>query len=408
MASETQSVTSEKLINAPAAQIYQAFTNATLLKEWLCDVATVTLKAGGRMYLWWNGDFYSSGEYVDLQPNRSVTFQWFGRGETIPTQVKVALTKKKDGTLVKMTHTLPAGEDWLKIAQGFQHEWTVSLDNLASVLETGLDRRIFDRPMLGVNPGNFNAEQAKQLGVPVTKGLRLDYVGEGMGAHAAGLRSNDVMISLGGKPLTDFDSLVASLQGKKGGEKVEVEFYRGPEKKTVVMELSRRLVPDIPFDIPELARRVRARYDEGLAELAKTFEGVTDEEASFRPAPDEWSAKEVLGHLVLGEQYFPNYYLSLFQGQELWSDGWEGNSNELTRAAVMAYPTVAELLEEFRRLSNLMVAFIESWPENYLALKGSYFRAAWQLLEGQTHTHAHLAQIEAVIAISRKPEKVPA
>jgi uncharacterized protein YndB with AHSA1/START domain len=402
MSPETQSVTSEKFIKATAAEVYLAFTNATLLKEWLCDVATVSPKPGGRMYLWWNGDFYSSGEYVALKPNRSITFQWFGRGESIPTQVAVTLSKKKGGTLVTMTHTLPAGEDWLKIAQGFQHEWTVSLENLVSVLETGLDRRVFDRPMLGVNPGDFSAEQAKQLGVPVTKGLRLDYVGEGMGAHAAGLVRDDVLVSLGGVPLSDFDSLVASLHGKKGGEKVEVVFYRGPEKKTVTMELTRRPVPEVPFDIPELARGVRARYDESLAALAQTFQGVTEQEASFRPAPDEWSAKEVLGHLVLGEQFFPNYFLSLFQGQELWSDSWSGNSNELTRAAVAAYPSVPELLEELRRLSNLMVAFIETWPKDYLERKGSYFRAAGQLLEGQTHTHAHLAQIQAAIAKSRK------
>jgi uncharacterized protein YndB with AHSA1/START domain len=402
MSPETQSVTSEKFIKAPAAQVYLAFTNATLLKEWLCDVATVSPKPGGRMYLWWNGDFYSSGEYVALEPNHSITFQWFGRGESIPTQVAVTLKKKTSGTLVAMTHTLPAGEDWLKIAQGFQHEWTVSLENLTSVLETGLDRRVFDRPMLGVNPGDFSAEQAKQLGVPVTKGLRLDYVGEGMGAHAAGLRRDDVMISLGGTPLSDFESLVASLHGKKGGDQVEVVFYRGPEKKTVTMELTRRPVPEVPFDIAELARRVRTRYDESLAALAQTLQGVTEQEASFRPAPDEWNTKEVLGHLVLGEQFFPNYYLSLFQGQESWSDSWGGNSNELTRAAVAAYPSVSELLEELRRLSNLMVAFIETWPKEYLERKGSYFRASKQLLEGQTHTHAHLAQIQDAIAKSRK------
>jgi len=402
MSPETQSVTSEKIIKAPAAQVYLAFTNATLLKEWLCDVATVSPKPGGRMYLWWNGDFYSSGEYVDLVPNRSITFQWFGRGESIPTQVAVTLKKKAGGTLVTMTHILPAGEDWLKIAQGFQHEWTVSLENLGSVLETGLDRRVFDRPMLGINIGEFNPEQAKQLGVPVTTGLRLESVVVGMGAHAAGLQHDDVLVSLGGTPIFDFDSLVFSLRGKKGGEKVEVVFYRHSEKKTISMELSRRQVPDVPFDISELARRVRVRYDESLAALAKTFEGVTDEEASFRPSADEWSAKDVLGHLVLGDHFAPNYYLSMLQGQELRSDTFTDNSNELTRAVVSAYPSVPELLEELRRLSNLMVAFIETWPKDYLERKGSYFRAAWQLLEGQTHTHAHLAQIQDAIAKSRK------
>lgn len=402
MSPEIQTVTSEKLIKASPALVYQAFTNATLLKEWLCDVATASARPGGRLYLWWNGDFYSSGEFVALEPNRSLTFQWFGRGESIPTHVTVTLLEQDGGTRVSMAHTLPAGEEWVKIAAGFQHEWTVSLDNLASVLETGLDRRIFDRPMLGVNLGSFGPEQAKQLGVPVTSGIRLDGVREGTGAHAAGLQRDDVLVSLAGAALSDFDSLVASLRGKKGGEKVEVAFYRGSEKKTVTMQLSRRPVPDVPFDIPELARRVRTLYDEILSALSKAFQGVTDQEASFRPAPNEWSAKDVLGHLILGLQFFPNYYLSILQGQEFWSDGYSDNSNELTRAVVAAYPSVAELLEELRRLSNLLVAFVESWPAEFLGRKSSYFRVAWPMLEEQVHSQAHLAQIQETIAKSRK------
>ena len=42
MSSETQTVISEKFIKANPALVYQAFTNATVLKEWLCDVATAT------------------------------------------------------------------------------------------------------------------------------------------------------------------------------------------------------------------------------------------------------------------------------------------------------------------------------------------------------------------------------
>ncbi len=402
MSPETLTVTTEKFIKTPPAQVYQSFTNATYLREWLCDVATVAPRPGGRMYLWWNGDFYSTGEYTTLELNRSLAFQWFGKGETIPTEVTVTLLEKDGGTLVTLAHTLPAGEEWTKAAAGFQHEWTVSLDNLAAVLETGLDRRIFDRPMLGVELGDFTPEQAKQLGVPVTTGIRLDSTRPGLGAHAAGLGRDDVLVSLGGAPLSDYDSLVASLRGKKGGDKVEVVFYRGPEKKTVTMELSRRPVPDVPFDIAELALRVRGLYDETLTTLAKAFEGVSEQEASFRPAPDEWSAKDVLGHLVLGLQFSPNYYLSILQGTVFWADSYSGNSNELTRAAVAAFPSVADLLEELRRLSNLMVAFIETWPAEYLTRKSSYFRVAYPLLEEQSHTLSHLAQIQETIAKARK------
>jgi uncharacterized protein YndB with AHSA1/START domain len=402
MPSETQTVTSEKFIKASPALVYQAFTSATVLKEWLCDVATVAARPGGRMYLWWNGDFYSAGEYLALEPNHSVSFRWHSKVDPAPTQVTVSLLEKEGGTLVTMAHTLPAGEDWAKIGKGFQHDWTISLDNLASVLETGLDRRIFDRPMLGIGIGEFNADQAKRLGVPVTTGIRLESAREGMVAYAAGLQKDDVMVSLGGAPLSDYDSLVAALRHKKGGDRVEVVFYRGSEKKTATMELGKRPVPDVPFDIPELAHRVRALYDALLADLDTIFSGVSDAEASFHPAPEEWNAKEVLAHLILGFQFSPNYYLSILQGQEFWSDSYGGNSNELHRAVVTAFPTVPELLEELRRLSNLMVAFVASWPAEFLARKSGYFRVAWPMLEEHAHTQGHLAQIQEAIAKARQ------
>jgi uncharacterized protein YndB with AHSA1/START domain len=402
MSPETQTVTSEKLIKASPALVYQAFTNATLLKEWLCDVATASARPGGRLYLWWNGDFYSAGEYTALEQDRSVSFRWHGKVDPAPTQVTVSLVEKDGGTLVTMAHTVPAGEDWARLAKGFQHDWTVSLDNLAAVLETGLDRRIFDRPLLGINVGEFNAEQAKKLGVPVTAGVRLDSAREGMGAYNAGLKKDDVLVSLGGAALSDFDTLVASLRHKKGGDQVEVVFYRSAEKKTVTMELSKRPVPDVPFDNAELARRVRALYDALLANLDAIFTGVSDAEASFRPAPDEWSAKDVLAHLILGFQFSPSYYLSILQGLEFWSDTYGGNSNELTRAVVTAFPTLPDLLTELRRLADLMVTFVASWPAELVRRKSGYFRVAWPMLEEQTHTQEHLAQIQATIAKSRK------
>ena len=57
----------DQAINAPPTQVYNAFTNATALKEWLCDVATVKPKPGGRMYLAWNDGYYCSGEFTDLE-----------------------------------------------------------------------------------------------------------------------------------------------------------------------------------------------------------------------------------------------------------------------------------------------------------------------------------------------------
>jgi hypothetical protein len=174
-----------------------------------------------------------------------------------PAAVTVSLTPKDDGTQVTITHTVPDGDEWKERAAGFRSEWDSTLPNLASLLETGLDRRIYDRPMLGIQISDFSAEIAKAAAIPVSEGIRLAEAVEGMGAHAAGLTRDDVIVEFDGKPITsDFGSLALALQGKKGGDKVQVAFYRGAEKHTVTMELTRRPIPDVPNTPKELADMV--------------------------------------------------------------------------------------------------------------------------------------------------------
>jgi uncharacterized protein YndB with AHSA1/START domain len=78
-------------ISAPPALVFRAFTNASSLREWLCDVATVEPRPGGRIYLNWAANYYASGEYTQIEPERLVAFTWQGRGESKPTQVLVTV-----------------------------------------------------------------------------------------------------------------------------------------------------------------------------------------------------------------------------------------------------------------------------------------------------------------------------
>ena len=396
-------VSSEQCIKASPAQVYYAFTHAIALHEWLCDFATVAARPGGRMYLWWHGDFYSAGEYVSLEENKSVVFKWFGRGDPAPSEVAVSIEEKDGGMRITLSHTVPGGKDWETRAKGFKAEWDSTLPNLASVLETGLDRRIFDRPMLGINISDFSPEIARALGVPVTQGTRIDSPLETMGAYKAGLRKDDVLVQFNGKPITnDFGSLVTALQGKKGGDEVEVVFYRGPEKKTVIMELSKRPVPEIPWQPAELARQVRAKYDESLAALEQCFQGVTEAEADHEPAAGEWSAKQTLAHLIQTERNWIANLDDVVGGYERLADDWGGNLPAHINATLMAYKNVRGLLAELKRLANEAVAFLAALPPEFVARKCSYYQAAWQMLEAQSHTFSHVEQIKSAIAAAHK------
>ncbi len=396
-------VTSEQFVKATPAQVYYALTHAAALHEWLCDFATVAARPGGRMYLWWHGDFYSAGEYIELEENKSVKFKWHARFEPAASEVLVTLNEQKGGTLVRLAHTVPDGDEWKKRAEGFKAEWDSTLPNLASVLETGLDRRTFDRPMLGINISDFNPEIAKALQVPVSQGCRLDDVREGMGAHAAGLRKDDVIVELGGKSITnDYGSFVAALTGKKGGDKVQVVFYRGPEKKNVTMELSKRPVPDVSWKPAELAQQVRLKYDDSLSRLEACFKGVSEAEADREPAPGEWSAKQTLAHLIQTERNWIANLDDSVGGYERLADDWGGNLPAHINATVKAYGTVRAMLDELKRLSVEMVAFLAALPDSFVERKASYFLNAAQALELESHTISHIDQINAALAAAKK------
>ena len=396
-------VSAEIQVNAPLKLAYRAFTNATSLREWLCDVATVAPYPRGRMYLWWAGDFYSSGHYLKLDENKRVSFRWYSNIDPAPTEVTVTVTEKEGSTLIRLDHEVPDDSTWAGKAESFRANWVDSLENLKSVLETGIDLRIAHRPMLGIFPGQFTEEQAAALGIPTWDGLRLDGVLEGMGAEKAGLQKDDVLIGMAGRPITkDFNSLVTAIAGKKGGDKVEVVFQRGAEKKTVTMELSKRPMPEVPFDKAELAKKARELYKGGLAEVEKCFEGFTDAQALAHPVEKEWSALEVVAHLIQGERFNQTFLTSLIDGYELVNDGFGDNVNAQVRATVKANPSIALMLDELRRAVEETLAYVADLPDDFLANKGSYYRFGSGLLQPNIHLTAHAQQIKDALSAASK------
>lgn len=394
MSDETRSLSFEQTVPAPPAAVYRAFTNPTALREWLCDVATVAPREGGRCYLAWNDGYYSSGEFTHLAPEEEVAFTWHGRGEPGPSSVAVTLTPNGNATRVQISHDgVGAGDGWAETHSALERAWPYSLENLASIFDSGADLRFTQRPMLGITVSDFNATMAERMGVPVNEGICLDSVVPGMGAADAGLREGDVIVSIAGQQVVDWPSLAHALQNHRAGDEVEVVFYRGSQRQEVTMTLSGRPIPHIPETIEELAAAARTRYDDIGDDLADLFAGATEAQASQKSAPDAWSAREILAHLIHSERGWQSWMADLVSGHEPWYDDWGGNLQARIEATVAAYPTVGDLLEELSRLHNETVAFIEHLPPDFLQRKASYWRLAYQLLEPPYHEYTHLDQM---------------
>lgn len=392
----------EQLIACPAAHVYQAFTNSTMLRKWMCDVATVSPKPGGRFYAAWINGFYTSGEYTRLETDRLVGFQWFGRGDPAPTQVEVTFNAKENSTLLHLEHRgLGVGEEWDTPRVEIEKGWNKFLENLAAVVGSGEDLRITRRPMLGVLWGEFTSETAQKMGVPVTKGVRLGGVVEGLGAYNAGLHKDDVLVSLDGQAMEGWDDLAPVLQRHRAGDKIEVTFYRGAERKQIELELARRPMPEIPSTIEGLAAAIKRTYEGYSSEIDKVLGGVTDEEAAYRPSPDEWGMREILMHLIQSERYEHANIVDIVNGHEPWQEDFTEDDRFHITGMLAAYPKLKDLVNELKRVYAETIGLFGALPKDLPENKARYWFLAYNSLQPPYHFQEHIGQIHSLIAAAR-------
>ena len=272
------------------------------------------------------------------------------------------------------------------------------------MLETGVDLRVARMPRLGILIGDFNAEIAARLGVPVIQGIRLEGTAEGTGARAAGLQKDDVIVKLGGKKTVDFPSLGNALRGHRAGAKVKVVFYRGGEKRTITLELGRHSMPELPGTAADLSEIVRKNYADVNVELAQLFEGVSEAEAEHRPAPDTWNVKETVAHFIACERDYQSWAADMLNDNVV-NDSLEfrPNVNERLRALVERFGTLAALMEELKHSQAETVALSAALPATFVARKHMYRRVATWMTEivSNHHREQHWGALQAAIQSTR-------
>jgi uncharacterized protein YndB with AHSA1/START domain len=398
----TQTLSFKQLVETSPENAYRAFTNATDLRRWLCNVATVVPRPGGRLYMWWNSGYYTSGEFKIAESGEKAAFSWFGKGDPGASEVQVTFNAQNGGTLVTVDHSgLGFGEEWSETISEIEKGWKSALENLASVVATGEDIRFVSRPMLGIIVDEFNDQIAKKMGLPITEGIRLGSTVEGMGAKAAGLQQNDVLVSMGGRPTVDFETLDQILNAHRVGDTIEVVFYREAEKQSLMMTLSGRPIPEIPPTAQGLADAVAVLYKDIETMLDEFLTGVSEAEASFKPSPSEWSIKGNLAHFIHGERFNLQYFSELVSGYQRFADDYGGNIDVEIEATIASYPTLQDLVQEYKTIMDETLYFLAHLPEEFVANKGAYWQLAYGLLQDPYHINIHLGQMQAALEAAR-------
>lgn len=390
-------------IQAPVEDVYRMFTNSSSLREWMCDTATVAPNGDGRFYVAWNDGYYAAGEYTAVQPPHLVEFTWRGKDEPDKSKVKVTLSPHGEGTKIIIVHSgIGEGGSWGNARQDIHIGWEAGIRNLKSVMEVGPDLRIVNRPMMGIFFGEFSAEVAKRLGCPVTEGVYVEGTIEGMGAQQAGLQKDDVIVELDGQPVASFAALGPILTAHEAGDRVKAVVFRNGEKKEFEMELSHRPVPDIPTTVAGLAQAVEKRQQEDILLLTQALEGVSDQEAAYKPDETQWSIKEILAHLIHSEREIQNRIEEIFLSADPQFDTFTDNLSERVKATAQVYSTLAEMVDALKCAKSETTAFIAALPESFANRKSSFWRLAFERLSFDTHYQEHADQIKEAVAAARK------
>jgi uncharacterized damage-inducible protein DinB len=124
-----------------------------------------------------------------------------------------------------------------------------------------------------------------------------------------------------------------------------------------------------------------------VARLAK----LSDEQASFRYAPDKWSIKDLVGHLSDAERVFAYRLLRIGRGDTTPLPGFE--ESDYARAAQSDRRQFGELLAEWSVVRAATIALASSLPEADWAHVGTSnsapmsARALLHIILGHTEHH---------------------
>ncbi len=130
--------------------------------------------------------------------------------------------------------------------------FAVPVDTAKKLLPSLREGERIERGYLGVEMAPVTDSIASALKLPVDQGALLQAVVPNGPADKAGLRGGrrptsegiraggDLIVKVDGKEVKDPDDVAAAIEGRRPGDQVQIEYYRGDERKTVTVTLTKR------------------------------------------------------------------------------------------------------------------------------------------------------------------------
>lgn len=248
-------------------------------------------------------------------------------------------------------------------------------------------------------------EAKEKLDLPAGVGVLVSHILPGYGAEKAGMQSNDVIFGINGE-MVNLKELGAMISKFKSGENINFEVIRGSEKLIFTVETMTQTFDPIPDSPEELAKELEVKNSKIIESLESVFENVNDFEASYTPGAEEWSAKEVLVHLIHTERDLHSWINDLVAGLDRFYDQWPGDRMFRIRATLTSYPSIENLMTELRRSFKETVASVAFLDPNFTRRKASFTRLAMALFATPKHVDEHIQQIKNNVDAARIAAKM--
>ena len=135
--SGSEKVVVRRLVPATRAEVYELWTDAERMPEWILDggSATLDVRPGGKFHLdmHYEGKSYPhDGEYLELRPPEKLVFTWLSQSTNWkPSIVTVELFERDGQTEIVLTHE---GLPDLKSAMDHEAGWTEILGWLSQLV----------------------------------------------------------------------------------------------------------------------------------------------------------------------------------------------------------------------------------------------------------------------------------
>ena len=103
-------------IKAPLKEVWRAFTDVEIIKEWGAGPAIMDEKVGTEFKLW-DGDIW--GTNIEVEQGRKLVQEWYGGNCDKTSVVTFIFSTKLDTTIIELTHTgVPSNE-----VKSFEEGW---------------------------------------------------------------------------------------------------------------------------------------------------------------------------------------------------------------------------------------------------------------------------------------------